>query len=96
MDYKEVLNPADFALFAKLRDWRKATAEGEGVPVYSVFTNEQLAGIAVKRPDTVAGLREVEGVGEAKAKKYGAGLLAILSDTGGTVDVPSEADETHR
>ena len=24
VDYKEVLGPADFALFAKLRDWRKA------------------------------------------------------------------------
>ena len=46
VDYKEVLSPADFALFAKLRDWRKATAEQEGIPVYAVLTNEQLAAIA--------------------------------------------------
>jgi superfamily II DNA helicase RecQ len=96
VDYKEVLGPADFALFAKLRDWRKATAEGEGVPVYAVLTNEQLAGIAVKRPDTAARLREIEGVGEAKAGKYGSGVLAVVSDTGGTAPAPSEADETHR
>jgi len=96
VDYKEVLSPADFALFAKLRDWRKATAEGEGVPVYAVLTNEQLAGIAVKRPDTAARLREIEGVGEAKAGKYGSGVLAIMCDTGGAAAVPPEANETHR
>jgi hypothetical protein len=42
VDYKEVLSPADFALFAKLRDWRKTTAEKEGIPVYAVLTNECL------------------------------------------------------
>lgn len=38
----------------KLRGWRKAAAEREGVPVYAVLTNEQLAAIATKRPATLA------------------------------------------
>lgn len=95
VDYKEVLSPADFALFARLRDWRKTVAEKEGVPVYAVMTNEQLAAIAVKRPDSAAGLREIEGVGEAKAGKYGAGVLAVVADNGGT-DSPAAPDKAQQ
>ena len=43
VDYKEVLKPDEFEVFSRLRDWRKGVAEAEGVPVYVVFTNEQLA-----------------------------------------------------
>jgi hypothetical protein len=32
-DYREVLNAEDFAVFAKLREIRKAIAQVEGVPV---------------------------------------------------------------
>ena len=46
VDYKEVLSAEDFRLFAKLRDWRKAIAKEEAVPIYMIFTNEQLAEIA--------------------------------------------------
>jgi hypothetical protein len=79
VDYKEVLSPEDFALFAKLRDWRKATAEQEGIPVYAVLTNEQLAAVATRRPASAAELRAVEGLGEAKAGKYGEGVLAVVA-----------------
>ena len=37
MDYKEVLKPEEFEVFRRLRDWRKATADKEGVPVYVVL-----------------------------------------------------------
>src|ERR1017187_3225305 len=43
VDYKEVLKPEEFEVFSRLREWRKAAAEKEGVPVYTVLTNEQLA-----------------------------------------------------
>jgi superfamily II DNA helicase RecQ len=43
VDYKEVLKPEEFEVFSRLRDWRKAVAEKEGVPVYVVLSNEQLA-----------------------------------------------------
>ncbi|MFI3197177.1 MAG: HRDC domain-containing protein [Methylococcaceae bacterium] len=45
IDYREVLNEVDFALYAKLRDLRKTIAEQEATPVYNIFTNEQLAAI---------------------------------------------------
>ncbi len=89
VDYKEVLSPEDFAIFAKLRDWRKATAEQEGIPVYAVLTNEQLAAIATKRPETTSQLREIEGVGEAKAGKYGDGVLAVVKQDSGSGIAPT-------
>ncbi len=89
VDYKEVLSPADFTLFARLRDWRKNVAEKEGVPVYAVFTNGQLAAVATKRPASIAQLREVEGIGEARAGKYGDALLSLLASATGPASAQS-------
>ena len=43
VDYREVLSPEQFALFVKLRALRQGIANDEAVPVYMVFTNEQVA-----------------------------------------------------
>ena len=40
IDYKEVLSPEDFEVFAELRTLRKEIATKEGVQLYAVFTNE--------------------------------------------------------
>jgi superfamily II DNA helicase RecQ len=55
IDYKQVLSPEDFALFAQLREWRKGEAAEIGVPVYTIFTNEQLAKIAEQKIHTKPG-----------------------------------------
>ena len=78
VDYKEVLKPVEFEVFSRLREWRKGVAEQEGVPVYVVFTNEQLAGMVQARASTKAGLRDIEGVGDARVEKYGAAVLERL------------------
>lgn len=79
IDYKEVLSPEDFAVYVKLRDWRKETAVREAVPLYTVFMNEQLAAMVQNKVTTKAGLREIQGVGDARIDKYGDAVLAILS-----------------
>lgn len=71
IDYREVLNEEDFALFVKLRTLRKEQAEKEGVPPYALFTNEQLADMIRGKVSTLQGLSEIKGVGEAKMEKYG-------------------------
>jgi len=76
IDYKEVLSEGDFAQYAELRLWRKSTAEREGVPVYAVFTNEQLAEIVRRRVDTLAALGEIDGIGPARLERYGGAVLA--------------------
>ena len=75
VDYKEVLKPEEFEVFSRLRDWRKGVAEKEGVPVYVVFTNEQLAEMVKKKVSSKAALKEIEGVGEARVEKYGDAVL---------------------
>jgi len=79
VDYKEVLKPEEFEVFSWLRDWRKAVAEKEGVPVYVVVTNEQLAQMVQKKVNSKTGLKEIEGVGDARVEKYGEPLVALLA-----------------
>jgi superfamily II DNA helicase RecQ len=78
VDYKEVLKPEDFAVFAKLREWRKDVAKQEAVPVYTIFTNEQLAQIVEKRVATKSDLEKITGVGDSRVERYGARVLELL------------------
>lgn len=80
VDYREVLNATDFALFSRLRDFRKTTAEKEAVPVYAIFTNDQLAEMVKRKAKTKAALREIEGVGESRVEKHGEAVLALLNE----------------
>jgi len=78
VDYKEILNAVDFALFSKLREIRKKLAEDNGLPVYAVCTNEQLAEIAKRRPKSLAECMKIEGIGQGKADKYVPALLECI------------------
>ena len=80
IDYKQVLSEADFARYAALRAWRKQTAEQEGVPLFAIFTNEQLAEIARRKIDGTAALGEIDGIGAARLDRYGAALVALLQE----------------
>ena len=75
VDYREVLEPEDFAVFADLRELRKELAAQEGVPPYALFNNEQLAAMVTGKPQTLADLRKIDGVGEKKCEKYGERFL---------------------
>jgi superfamily II DNA helicase RecQ len=70
-DYREVLNAAEYALFDKLRNLRKELAEKSGIPVYAVFTNDQLAAMVKKPPKTAKDLLAIAGIGETRVKQYG-------------------------
>jgi superfamily II DNA helicase RecQ len=82
VDYKEVLKPEEFEVFSRLRDWRKGVAEKEGVPVYTIFTNEQFALMVQKKVNSKTGLKEIEGVGEARVEKYGEAVVQLLTTPG--------------
>ena len=73
VDYREQLDPETFKLFAALRDWRKEAAARDGVPVYAVLSNEQLALVARRRCASLADLQRVEGVGQSPAGEEYAG-----------------------
>ena len=78
VDYKEVLNEVDFRLYCKLRELRKVTADQEGVAIYNIFTNDQLATMVQKRITTKTVLEKVQGVGKARIDKYAATFLDCL------------------
>ncbi|HNC17643.1 MAG TPA: HRDC domain-containing protein [Accumulibacter sp.] len=83
IDYREVLSETDFAVFAELRDLRdlrKTLAEQEGVPMYALFTNEQLAEMVTRRATTFAVLGQIEGVGKARLEKYGKYFVKLLGN----------------
>lgn len=76
VDYKAVLDGETFRIFAALRNWRKEAAGVQGVPIYTVATNEQLAEVARQRVTTKAGLETIEGFGAARMARQGDELLA--------------------
>ena len=71
IDYREVLSEEDFAVYSTLRELRKQIAEREGVPVYAVFTNEQLSEMVKKRVISKNMLSQIPGIGEKKVGSYG-------------------------
>lgn len=91
IDYRETLPPAEFAVFDRLRQWRKQTAEVEAVKVYNVFTNEQLAAIVQQRVTTTAALGRIEGVGEGRVTRYGEAVLAVMREVAPSLTAPATA-----
>ncbi|MCH9698805.1 MAG: HRDC domain-containing protein [Gammaproteobacteria bacterium] len=78
VDYKEVLNGADFAIYSRLRELRKQLAEADGVPPYHVLTNEQLARMVTDRIATRTDFRHIEGIGDKRTEKYADAFLELL------------------
>ena len=86
-DYRKLLTQEQFVRYCKMRDERKRIAEEEAVKAFVVFTNEQLAAIARMESPTLAGLRKVDGIGEARAEKYGSRIIAALEEATGETPV---------
>lgn len=80
VDYRTVLDEASFKRFAELRKIRKALAEEEGLPAFAVFTDEQLAALAVLENPTLETMRQVPGIGEKKAARFGSHFISQLEN----------------
>jgi ATP-dependent DNA helicase RecQ len=68
----------DAKLFEALRTWRRETASASGVPPYVIFHDATLSAIVEAKPADLTGLGRISGIGEAKLKKHGADVLAVL------------------
>lgn len=69
---------ADEALFARLRQWRKSHAQAQGVPPYVILHDKTLWAIVEQRPDNLAKLSAISGLGERKLARYGQELIEAL------------------
>jgi ribonuclease D len=56
VDYRDILNEQEYALFDKLRQLRKELAEKQGIPVYAIFTKDHLANMIKNKYDSPKGL----------------------------------------
>ncbi len=70
---------ADEALMEMLCDLRKKVAKKLGVPPFVVFQDPSLEDMALKYPISQEELINIHGVGEGKAKKYGAEFIALIN-----------------
>jgi superfamily II DNA helicase RecQ len=78
IDYREKLSAEDFTVFSALREVRKELAERDGVPVYAVFTNEQIAEMVTTKASSLAALRKIDGVGDSRIEKYGERFVSAM------------------
>jgi ATP-dependent DNA helicase RecQ len=76
------LGPAASALFESLRVERARLAKEQGVAAFIIFHDSTLAAIAAARPESMAALAEIPGMGKSKIERYGAVVLAaVKADT---------------
>lgn len=83
VDYRDVLSPEVFAIYAKLRSLRNNMAEQQSMPAYAIFTNEQLAEMAKLEHPSKHAISEINGIGEKRLALYVDQFIAILQDQDG-------------
>ncbi|MFZ0338823.1 MAG: ATP-dependent DNA helicase RecQ [Terracidiphilus sp.] len=75
--------PASEALAARLREWRTAEAKRLGVPAYLVLHDRTLQAVAIVRPANPAQLLSIDGIGPAKAERFGEAILKMCDAISG-------------
>jgi len=68
----------DQALLAMLKDLRKDEARKRGLQPWILFSDPSLEDMSILYPITVEELRNCQGVGEGKAKKYGKPFVELI------------------
>ena len=68
----------DPALRELLREWRRETSNQQNTPAFVVMHDTTLDEICRLRPNSIASLLEVSGIGERKAELYGQQILSVL------------------
>ncbi|MEZ4222163.1 MAG: ATP-dependent DNA helicase RecQ [Polyangiaceae bacterium] len=76
----ELSDGADEALFSALKALRRDLAKARHVPAYVVFNDRTLLEMATRRPQTLAELSAVPGVGPRKLSVYGKAFLEVLKN----------------
>jgi len=74
------LDPAAQALWEALRAWRLDEARRQELPPYVIFHDATLIEVARRRPASLAALTEIPGIGRSKLDRYGAAVLAVLTN----------------
>ncbi len=68
----------DPTLFAMLKDLRKDISKKMNLPSFVIFTDPSLEDMSIQYPITMDELKNCQGVGEGKAKKFGTEFLKLI------------------
>jgi ATP-dependent DNA helicase RecQ len=74
------IDHSDLPLWHALRQCRRRLAEEYGVPPYVIFHDATLKSLVEVRPKNTLQLLTVNGVGDAKAQKYGQEFLDVIRE----------------
>ncbi len=83
VDYRELLSPEEFAVYARLRERRNAIAKNDEVPPYSIFTNQQLADMVRLPLKDKAGMSGIDGIGQKRIERFADEFLALMANQDG-------------
>lgn len=72
------LDEAQQQLFLRLRQWRKAQSEKEGLPAYIVATDRQLKGMVLCKVQTLENFKQIKGFGQKRVQNYGKLIIGII------------------
>jgi ATP-dependent DNA helicase RecQ len=75
---KKSQGSTDIILMDLLRSLRKQVSQEEDVPPFAVFQEYSLEDMALKYPISIQELNQINGVGEGKAKRYGAKFIELI------------------
>lgn len=83
---------ADPVLFAMLKDVRHSLSKRLKLPPFVIFTDPSLEDMSLQYPITIEELKNCQGVGEGKARKYGKEFLALIEKYVGENDIERPTD----
>src|SRR3989344_4553962 len=86
----------DDSLLQKLRDWRRNTANLEGIEVFRVFANVVLENIAELKPSNKDEMMAIKGIRDRKFAKYGEAVLDIINNNGEDSKSPDNENQDNK
>jgi len=75
---EDSLSEPEKLLLKRLREWRRARAQDDGVPVFIIATNSELRGVVRHAPRSLEALKSVRGFGKRKLEKYGKEIVGLV------------------
>lgn len=78
VDWRDVLNPSQFAVYDFLRKTRKEIGDKTKIHLYEILSNEQLALMAQNPPKKKEDFLKIKGVNEQKYKQFGEIFLKAI------------------
>ncbi len=80
-EYPSPIDPAvDQELREHLREWRRTTAKENSIAAFIILHDTTLDELCRRRPQSIAELLRVPGIGERKAELYGKQILSALKE----------------